>query len=89
MLKSLKSLWGKSPEVAGENDSQAQLLSEEISKLEARLENNPRDSEVQKQLMLTYNRALKAFASSSQYRSQVESLFERIDALRNVIRRNI
>ncbi|WP_330984209.1 MULTISPECIES: hypothetical protein [Enterobacterales] len=89
MFKSLKSLWEKAPEKGVENDLQAQQLSEEIAELEARLEKDPRDSEAQKQLMLTYNRALKVYASSQRYRSQVDTLFEQIDALRNVIRRNI
>jgi ribosomal protein S15P/S13E len=89
MLKTLRSLWGNKPEVTGDNDSQAEKLSAEISELETQLQNDPRNNEVQKRLMLTYNRALNVFASSPRYRSQVESLFERIDELRNVIRRNI
>lgn len=89
MFKSLKSLWEKTPEKGAENDIQAQRLAQEIADLEARLEKNPRDSEAQKQLMLTYNRALKVYASSQHYRAQVDTLFEQIDALRNVIRRNL
>lgn len=89
MFESLKSLWKKDESAAEEYDSQATLLAEDIKVLEGKLEKDPRNSDVQKQLMLMYNRALNAFAKSKNHRQDVDSLFLRIDELRNIIRRNI
>ena len=89
MFESLKSLWKKDESPVEEYERQAVLLSEDIKKLEGKLEEDPRNSDVQKQLMLMYNRALNIFAKSKQHRHEVDSLFIRIDELRNIIRRNI
>ena len=89
MFESLKSLWKKDEVVVEEYNEQAIQIAEDIKALEGQLEQKPQDSDVQKQLMLTYNRALNVFAKSKQHRQQVDSLFLRIDELRNIIRRNI
>ena len=89
MFESLKSLWKKDEPAAEEYDCQATLLAEDIKVLEGKLEEDPRNSDVQKQLMLMYNRALNVFAKSKNHRQDVDSLFLRIDELRNIIRRNI
>ncbi|MCP6111709.1 hypothetical protein NL356_29565, partial [Klebsiella pneumoniae] len=46
-------------------------------------------SDVQKTLMLTYNRALSVYAKSKSHRQDIDALFLQIDNLRNIIRRNI
>ncbi len=89
MFESLKSLWKKDDTAVEEYDRQAELLAVDIKTLEGKLVEDPRNSDVQKQLMLLYNRALNVFVKSKQYRHEVDSLFIRIDELRNIIRRNI
>lgn len=89
MFESLKSLWKKDESAVEEYNQQAALLADDIKKLEGRLEEDPRNNDVQKQLMLMYNRALNVFAKSKNHRQDVDSLFLRIDELRNIIRRNI
>lgn len=89
MFESLKSLWKKDDTAVEEYDRQAELLAVDIKTLEGKLVEDPRNSDVQKQLMLLYNRALNVFAKSKQRRHEVDSLFIRIDELRNIIRRNI
>ena len=89
MFESLKSLWKKDESAVEEYNQQAALLAGDIKKLEGKLEEDPRNNDVQKQLMLMYNRALNVFAKSKNHRQDVDSLFLRIDELRNIIRRNI
>jgi ribosomal protein S15P/S13E len=89
MFESLKSLWKKDESAVEEYNQQAALLADDIKKLEGKLEEDPRNNDVQKQLMLMYNRALNVFAKSKNHRQDVDSLFLRIDELRNIIRRNI
>lgn len=89
MFELLKSLWKKDESAVEEYDRQAVLLSEDIKKLEDQLEENPWNSDVHKQLMVMYNQALNVFAKSNNYRQDVDSLFLRIDELRNIVRRNI
>jgi len=68
---------------------QAEALRAEISELEQRLEKDARDAEAQKQLMLAYNRALSLFAKSRHHRSEIDALFVKMDALRNIMRKSI
>ncbi|MEN3753468.1 hypothetical protein [Mangrovibacter yixingensis] len=89
MFNSLKALWQKKPVDQEDNNQQAQLLSEQIAQLEQCLATQPNNNEAQKALMLEYNRALRIYAASPVYRSQVDTLFTRIDELRNIIRHNI
>ncbi|WP_044185333.1 hypothetical protein [Phytobacter massiliensis] len=89
MFQSLRSLWKKESASAQEYNEQAELLAADIKKLEADLAGEPRNSDIQKQLMLLYNRALNVFAKSETHRHEVDVLFVRIDELRNIIRRNI
>jgi transposase-like protein len=89
MFESLKSLWKKDESAVEEYSQQATLLAENIKTLEAKLAEEPRNSDIQKQLMLLYNRALNVYAKSKTHRQDVDSLFLRIDELRNIIRRNI
>lgn len=89
MFESLKSSWKKDESAVEEYNQQAALLADDIKKLEGKLEEDPRNNDVQKQLMLMYNRALNVFAKSKNHRQDVDSLFLRIDELRNIIRRNI
>ncbi|POP43815.1 hypothetical protein CHU32_18465 [Superficieibacter electus] len=88
MFNPLKS--SKNEKLSAEaQDQQAKLISDEIDVLEAKLAEFPQDTEQQKKLMLTYNRALTCFAKSETWRHRVDDLFLRIDNLRNIIRRNI
>lgn len=56
---------------------------------EGELRGNPTNGEVQKALMLIYNRALSVYAKSHTHREEIDALFMRIDELRNIIRHNI
>lgn len=89
MFESLKMLWKKENGTPQNYDEQSRQMSEEIARLEGELQGNPGDGEIQKALMLIYNRALSVYAKSATHRQEIDSLFIRIDELRNVIRRNI
>lgn len=64
-------------------------LAEEIKTLENELQGEHGNGEIQKALMLKYNRALSVYAKSKIHRQDIDALFIRIDELRNIIRRNI
>ena len=70
-------------------DQQSRQLAEEIARLEGELQRQPDNSDVQKTLMLTYNRALSVYVKSKSHRQDIDALFLQIDNLRNIIRRNI
>lgn len=89
MFEFLKSLWKKETRPPEDYDEQSRILAGEIARLEGELQGNPGNSEIQKALMLIYNRALSVYAKSQTHRQDIDSLFVRIDELRNVIRRNI
>jgi len=71
------------------DENEAKELEVAIHNLEQKLSENDKDAEVHKTLMITYNKALKVYVKCPAYRNKVDSLFEKIDELRNVIRRNI
>ena len=85
MFESLKTLWKKEQNPLQDYDQQSRQLAEEI----AELQRQPDNSDVQKTLMLTYNRALSVYAKSKSHRQDIDALFLQIDNLRNIIRRNI
>ncbi|MFH3080597.1 hypothetical protein ABK898_23530 [Klebsiella sp. KE9038] len=89
MFESLKTLWKKENQPPQDYDEQSRQLAGEIARLEAELQGNPANGEIQKALMLMYNRALAVYAKSKSHRQEIDTLFVRIDELRNVIRRNI
>ena len=89
MFESLKTLWKKEQTPLQDYDQQSRQLAEEIARLEGELQRQPGNSEVQKTLMLTYNRALSIYAKSATHRQNIDTLFLQIDNLRNIIRRNI
>lgn len=89
MFESLKTLWKKEQTPLQDYDQQSRQLAEEIARLEGELQRQPGNSEVQKTLMLTYNRALSIYAKSIAHRQDIDTLFLQIDNLRNIIRRNI
>ncbi len=64
MFESLKTLWKKEQTALQDYDQQSRQLAEEIARLEGELQRQPGNSEVQKTLMLTYNRALSIYAKS-------------------------
>lgn len=57
MFESLKTLWKKEQNPLQDYDQQSRQLAEEIARLEGELQRQPDNSDVQKTLMLTYNRA--------------------------------
>ncbi len=89
MFESLKTLWKKEQNPLQDYDQQSRQLAEEIARLEGELQRQPDNSDVQKTLMLTYNRALSVYAKSKSHRQDIDALFLQIDNLRNIIRRNI
>ena len=89
MFESLKTLWKKEQNPLQDYDQQSRQLAEEIARLEGELQRQPDNSDVQKTLMLTYNRALSVYAKSKSNRQGIDALFLQIDNLRNIIRRNI
>ncbi|MFA7952879.1 hypothetical protein [Klebsiella oxytoca] len=89
MFESLKTLWKKESSPPQDYDAQSRQLAGEIARLESELRGDPGNGEVQKALMLVYNRALSVYAKSHTHRQEIDALFVRIDELRNVIRRNI
>jgi len=89
MFETLKAMFKKDTSNDFEYNSKAIELTDEIKNLEDELKKNNRNSEVQKKLMLTYNRALKIYSKSSNFRNQIDPLFLKIDDLRNTIRKNI
>ncbi|HGY2253699.1 TPA: hypothetical protein ACNVBX_004475 [Klebsiella oxytoca] len=89
MFESLKTLWKKESSPPQDYDAQSRQLAGEIVRLEGELRGDPGNGEVQKALMLVYNRALSVYAKSHTHRQEIDALFVRIDELRNVIRRNI
>lgn len=89
MFESLKTLWKKESSPPQDYDAQSRQLAGEIARLEGELRGDSGNGEVQKALMLVYNRALSVYAKSHTHRQEIDALFVRIDELRNVIRRNI
>ena len=89
MFESLKTLWKKENQPPQDYDEQSRQLAGEIARLEGELRGNPANGEVQKALMLIYNRALSVYAKSHTHREEIDALFMRIDELRNIIRHNI
>lgn len=89
MFESLKTLWKKESSPPQDYDAQSRQLAGEIARLEGELRGDQGNGEVQKALMLVYNRALSVYAKSHTHRQEIDALFVRIDELRNVIRRNI
>jgi TolA-binding protein len=65
MFESLKTLWKKEQTPLQDYDQQSRQLAEEIARLEGELQRQPDNSDVQKTLMLTYNRALSVYAKST------------------------
>lgn len=72
-----------------QNDAEANDISAEISVLEQQLAATPTNSEIHKILMLTYNRALKIYAKNKNHRQHIDTVFIKIDELRNIIRKSL
>lgn len=89
MFESLKTLWKKESSPPQDYDEQSRQLAGEMARLEGELQGDPGNGEVQKALMLIYNRALSVYSKSKTHRQEIDALFVRIDELRNVIRRTI
>ncbi len=90
MFAKLKQMFSSEPPVTdGDNNAQAEIITEELIQLEATLAENPADNDTQKRLMVKYNQAIKIYSSDKMYRVQVDNIFIKIDELRNTIRKNI
>ena len=79
MFESLKTLWKKESSPPQDYDAQSRQLAGEIARLEGELRGDPGNGEVQKALMLVYNRALSVYAKSHTHRQEIDALFVRID----------
>ncbi len=71
MFESLKTLWKKEQNPLQDYDQQSRQLAEEIARLEGELQRQPDNSDVQKTLMLTYNRALSVYAKSKSHLKRI------------------
>ncbi|MGN7972078.1 hypothetical protein [Serratia sp. 22264] len=70
-------------------DDEANEIAAEINALERRLAATPADGEIHKTLMLAYNRAVKIYAKSQHHRQHIDTIFIKMDELRNIIRKNL
>ncbi|PLR41728.1 hypothetical protein CYR55_02575 [Chimaeribacter californicus] len=77
------------PAPTPQNTQEADKITENIIRLESQLSATPEDRDIQKTLMLEYNRALKVYAANTRQRDQVDTLFVKMDALRNIIRKTL
>jgi hypothetical protein len=90
MFAKLKQMFGSEQPVTDEgNNTQAEVITAELTQLEAILADNPADNNAQKNLMVKYNQAIKVYSSNKTYRDRVDEVFIKIDELRNTIRKNI
>jgi len=90
MFAKLKQMFSsEAPVTEGDNNAQAEIITEELIQLEAALAENPADNDTQKNLMVKYNQAIKIYSSNKMYRDRVDDMFIKIDELRNTIRKNI
>jgi len=90
MFAKLKQMFSsEAPVTEGDNNAQAEIITEELIQLEAALAENPADNDTQKNLMVKYNQAIKIYSSNKMYRDRVDDIFIKIDELRNTIRKNI
>ncbi|CAI0828625.1 MAG: hypothetical protein ACTH8H_19160 [Serratia proteamaculans] len=89
MLDFMKLRRNKKADPDVKNDDEANDISAEISVLEQQLAATPTNSEIHKTLMLTYNRALKIYAKNKNHRQHIDTVFIKIDELRNIIRKSL
>lgn len=89
MLDFMKLQRNKKTATDAQNDAEANDISAEISVLEQQLVATPTNSEIHKTLMLTYNRALKIYAKNKNHRQHIDTVFIKIDELRNIIRKSL
>ncbi|MCS3430995.1 hypothetical protein [Klebsiella sp. BIGb0407] len=90
MFAKLKHIFNsEQPMTDSDNNAQAEIITEELTQLEANLADNPADNDTQKNLMVKYNQAIKIYSSNKMYRDRVDDIFLKIDELRNTIRKNI
>jgi len=90
MFAKLKQMFVSEQPVTDEgNNTQAEVITAELTQLEAILADNPADNNAQKNLMVKYNQAIKVYSSNKTYRDRVDEVFIKIDELRNTIRKNI
>lgn len=86
MFNAVKKLWQKEARDTSDYDAQAETLAQQLSLLEQKLAQTPRDGETQKKLLVHYNQAIKVFAKSRSHRDRIDPLFVKMDELRNIIR---
>lgn len=75
MFESLKRLWKKENNPLQDYDQQSHQLAEKITRLEGELQGNLGNGDVQKALMLIYNRALSVYAKSKTHRQEYRCAF--------------
>ncbi|WED25939.1 hypothetical protein L3V77_12900 [Vibrio sp. DW001] len=84
-----KNFFGSSKPTEPVDETQASTLYSEIRALEVVLEEDDSDSEVHKELMKKYNRAVSVYASCPSFNQHIDETFEKIESLRGVIRKNM
>ncbi len=88
-MKLFSNLFNQKKSIDNIDESEALILSKTIDELENRLASDKTNAEVQKTLMIKYNQALKTFVKCPHYKDRVDSLFIKIDDLRNITRHSI
>lgn len=89
MFDRLKIFFHQDDSQTTQYDIQAKHLDTELTSLENKLVANQNNGETQKELMLRYNQALQIYVKSKTHRQHIDSLFVKIDKLRNIIRKTI
>ncbi|MCL9776847.1 hypothetical protein [Vibrio methylphosphonaticus] len=81
-------LFGRNNQVVPVDETQATELDEDIKKLEAILECDTSNVQVQQDLVAKYSKAASVFAQAPTYRGRVNDVFTRMNELRNMARTN-
>ncbi|MFA0084302.1 hypothetical protein [Vibrio sp. 10N.261.51.F12] len=81
-------LFGHKEPVAPVDETQAIELDEDIKKLEAILECDTSNVQVQQDLVAKYSKAASVFSQAPTYRDRVNDVFTRMNELRNMARTN-
>lgn len=70
------------------DESDAFSLQEEISVLEKLYESEPNNISHQQELLIKYTQAVSVYSQAPSFRTQVDSVFNRMNELRNAARKN-
>lgn len=76
----------KPPQVIDETE--AEKLHTEILQLEQQQATDPDNKGYQQQLLIKYTQAVSVFAQTQSYRDEVDVIFDKMNNLRNIARKN-